>query len=121
MALNKIKYFEEIDLANAEPSYKKQIQLNGKEIECDINFDSKIISAQMVERVNRFISSFSSMEEKNMQLIKEDFAGGDTVEEYLENHLHLLNKAEFKMRVDHDLWKQSPKEQLFSLVHLKGI
>ncbi|MEP7164642.1 MAG: DUF2004 domain-containing protein [Ferruginibacter sp.] len=92
MANIKLPYFGILDPASLDEYYDADIDLNGMEIQIDLNFDNTTIDIKRLEAVKQFIENLRIHDLNNKKYIQKDFddADGDTVRFYVENHLEEL-------------------------------
>ena len=120
MANYSLKYFGQIDSTNLEEYYDVNINLNGEEIQIDLNFESKTIDTKQLDAVKNFIEKIADFNKKNKKYIAQDYSNEDcdTVKTYVEHHLEEMDKAELSGLVDFDNKSISPEKQLMNALRL---
>ena len=120
MANYSLKYFGQIDSTNLEEYYDVNINLNGEEIQIDLNFENKTIDTKQLDAVKNFIEKIADFDKKNKKYIEQDYSNDDcdTVKTYVEHHLEEIDKAELSGLVDFDNKSISPEKQLLNALRL---
>ena len=103
-------YFGPIDISSLEEDYDVKIQLNGKTIRLDLNFEQTQMSKQQLAIIERFLENISSFNEQNATFIENDFNDEEgQVKEYLSFHIEELGDDFLgQLKIDKDA---SDKEQ----------
>lgn len=120
MASFKLPHFGPIDPAALEEYYDVEILFNDKEIQIDLNFESKTIDPQRLELAKQFIDNIRIHDLNNKKLIEADYKDeeGDTVKFYLEHHLEELGEEELSALVDVNSKSSEHEKQLLQKLHL---
>ena len=94
----KLPHFGIIDEASLDEYYDTAIDLNGRQINVDLNFDNKTIDIKRLEIVKHFIENIRIHDLNNKKHIQNDFddIAGDTVRSYIVNHLEDLATDELE-------------------------
>lgn len=81
MANYSLPHFGQIDLTNLDEYYSVKIDLDGREIEVDLNFEEKTIDSKQMDTVKKFMEKIPDYDKKNKKYIERDYADedGDTV------------------------------------------
>jgi hypothetical protein len=112
-----LPHFGEIETDSLEEYYDVDIDFEGRTIQLDLNFEEGTIDPKRLDLVKTFIGQISAYNTKNKTTIASDFAGGDTVKEYIDHHLAELAKEDLATLIDADS-KVSPDQQLLSKLQL---
>jgi len=120
MANYSLPYFGIIDPNNLEDYYDVEIDLNGREIQVDLNFESKTIDTTILDSVKRFIDNISEFDNKNKTHIDQDYRNEDcdTVREYVGYCIEECSKDELSEFIDYTSKTASPKAQLMKSLQL---
>lgn len=120
MATYMLPHFGELNLKNLEDYYDVTIDLNGREMEIDLNFENTEISANRMDIVKRFIENLSTYDKQNKVYIEKDYADedNDTVRTYVEHHLEEIGKEGLVGIIDFNNEKISPEIQLMQGLQL---
>ncbi|WP_276481412.1 DUF2004 domain-containing protein [Paraflavitalea pollutisoli] len=95
MAQFELPYFGVIDTDNPEEYYDVEIDLNGRMVEVDLNFDTKSIDPSRLETVNTFLGKLSTYDAQSRQEIRDNY--------FLEDNNTLKGFIEFYVEeIDHD-------------------
>jgi hypothetical protein len=85
-----VEPFGNIDIGNLEECYDSLLEVQGDNVEIDLNFDSESIEGSDLEHIKKFLSDIEIFAEKAFKAISDDFDLGDeseTVKFYLHHHL----------------------------------
>lgn len=82
-----IKYFEELDSNKLEEYYSKEIELDSRKVEIDLNFESNSLSDEQAEKLNACLMELPSIITNSWQWIMNDYKNGEEVSEYISFHL----------------------------------
>ncbi|CAH0288751.1 hypothetical protein SRABI27_04002 [Pedobacter sp. Bi27] len=120
MADYTLPYFGILRTENFEEYYDVDIELNGNEIQIDLNFDHKTINTLILDKVKNFIEKLEEFDKLNKTYILNDYndEDGDTVKFYLEHHLEEVDKEELTKLVNFDDTIIEPEQQLLSKLKL---
>lgn len=104
--------FKEIDLNNPEDYYEGSIELDGREIELDLNIERESIEQSLLEKINAFIEKLGEFDRQNRNFIRQDFDQETSMTaDYLTFYLDELDQEELSEIIDiHD--DKHPKELL---------
>ena len=120
MAEYALPYFGNLPTENLEEYYDVDIELNGNEIQVDLNFEHQTVDALILDKVKNFIEKLEKFDELNKTYILNDYndEDGDTVKFYLEHHLEEVDKEELTKLVNFDDTITEPEQQLLSKLKL---
>lgn len=82
-----IKYFEEIDCSKLENYYSKEIEIDSKPVDVDLNFESESINENEIKKLNLCLDNLKSIIDNSWQWIVQDYKNGEDVNEYISFHL----------------------------------
>jgi hypothetical protein len=118
-----LPYFGGLDPNNLEEYYDVDIDLVGKKIQLDLNFENKKINTKLLDTVKHFIDNISDFDSINRQHIKQDYENGDydTAREYVEYCIDECSKDELSDFIDFDNNAVSPEVQLINSLQLVRI
>ncbi len=120
MANYSLPHFADIDADRLEEGYDVQIDINGREIKIDLNFNNKSIAPTRLDIAKQIIENITAFDKKNKQLIEQDFndTDCDTVKGYVEHHLVEVGKEKLVNLVNFDDETTSPAIQLMHSLQL---
>lgn len=120
MAEYTLPYFGNLPTENLEEYYDVDIELNGNEIQVDLNFENQTVDTLILDKVKNFIEKLEKFDKLNKTYILNDYndEDGDTVKFYLEHHLEELDKEELTKLVNFDDTITEPEQQLLSKLKL---
>jgi hypothetical protein len=120
MAEYALPYFGNLPTENLEEYYDVDIELNGNEIQVDLNFEHQTVDTLILDKVKNFIEKLEKFDELNKTYILNDYndEDGDTVKFYLEHHLEEVDKEELTKLVNFDDTITEPEQQLLSKLKL---
>lgn len=120
MANYTLPHFGQLDPTNLDECYDADIDLNGQEIQIELNFENKTIDTRRLDIVRKFIESIASFDKKNKKYIDQDYADKDcdTVKTYVEHHLEEIDKKELTELVDFGNKSLSARKQLVKALRL---
>ncbi|MBE5319923.1 DUF2004 domain-containing protein [Pedobacter sp. MR2016-19] len=120
MAEYALPYFGNLQTENLEEYYDVDIELNGNEIQVDLNFEHQTVDTLILDKVKNFIEKLEKFDKLNKTYILNDYndEDGDTVKFYLEHHLEELDKEELTKLVNFDDTITEPEQQLLSKLKL---
>jgi aspartyl/asparaginyl-tRNA synthetase len=120
MAEYALPYFGNLPTENLEEYYDVDIELNGNEIQVDLNFENQTVDTLILDKVKNFIEKLEKFDKLNKTYILDDYndEDGDTVKFYLEHHLEELDKEELTKLVNFDDTITEPEQQLLSKLKL---
>ncbi|SFN51705.1 hypothetical protein SAMN05421738_1142 [Algoriella xinjiangensis] len=107
-----LPHFGKLQVENLEEYYNVDIELGGKEIQIDLNFENKTINIEDFDTIKHFIENIENFDKQNQHYIKSDYddENGNTVKEYVTFHIEELGE-EFLEQINID--NQTDKEQQF--------
>ena len=107
-----LPHFGKLQVENLEEYYNVDIELGGKEIQIDLNFENKTINIEDFDTIKHFIENIENFDKQNQHYIKSDYddENGNTVKEYVTFHIEELGE-EFLEQINLD--NQTDKEQQF--------
>jgi len=82
-----IKYFEEVDINNLGAHYSKEVIIESKLIDIDLNFKTNILDITQIQKLNFCLNNIKSVIDKSWEWILSDYQNGDDVNEYISFHL----------------------------------
>ncbi|NTD99841.1 DUF2004 domain-containing protein [Agrobacterium tumefaciens] len=120
MAEYALPYFGNLPTENLEEYYDVDIELNGNEIQVDLNFEHQTVDTLILDKVKNFIEKLEKFDKLNKTYILNDYndEDGDTVKFYLEHHLEEVDKEELTKLVNFDDTITEPEQQLLSKLKL---
>ena len=120
MAEYALPYFGNLPTENLEEYYDVDIELNGNEIQVDLNFENQTVDTLILDKVKNFIEKLEKFDKLNKTYILDDYndEDGDTVKFYLEHHLEELDKEELTKLVNFNDTITEPEQQLLSKLKL---
>lgn len=115
-----LPHFGKLATENLEEYYDVNIELDGNEIQIDLNFDSKTIDTITMDKVKNFIENIEKYDKLNKTYILNDYndEDGDTVKSYLEHHLEEVEKEELSSLINFDDKTTEPELQLLKKLKL---
>ena len=114
----KLPHFGVIDPTNLDEYYDVDIDFNNKEIQIDLNFESKTITVERLEILRHFIENIRIHDINNKKHIENDFSDGDTVQEYLENHIEELATDDLAQLIGSNIKTVDQPKLLLKKLHL---
>ncbi|MDQ0638176.1 hypothetical protein QF042_001741 [Pedobacter sp. W3I1] len=120
MAEYALPYFGNLPTENLEEYYDVDIELNGNEIQVDLNFENQTVDILILDKVKNFIEKLEKFDKLNKTYILNDYndEDGDTVKFYIEHHLEEVDKEELTKLVNFDDTITEPEQQLLSKLKL---
>lgn len=120
MAGYTLPYFGNLPIGNLEEYYEVDIELNGNNIQIDLNFEHEIVDTLILNKVKNFITNLGEFDKLNELYILNGYNDddGDTVKFYLEHHLEEVDKEELTKLVNFDETIIEPELQLLSKLKL---
>lgn len=120
MAKYALPYFGNLPTENLEEYYDVDIELNGNEIQVDLNFEHQTVDTLILDKVKNFVEKLEKFDKLNKTYILNDYndENGDTVKFYLEHHLEEVDKEELTKLVNFDDTITEPEQQLLSKLKL---
>lgn len=112
--------FGQLDTENLEEYYDATIDLNGQEVQIDLNFGETTIGVDKLESVKKFIETISDLDLKNRKYIEADYhdEDADSVRTYVEHHLEELDEDDLSSLIDKSNKKLNPEMQLVKQLRL---
>lgn len=121
MSTIKIPYFKDLNFNDLDDYYTTEIDVNGKTISLHLNLEEPSIDEPTAIKLKQFIEMLAVYDAANLKTISEDFASGDTVNEYINFHLHELFEEEILSFIDPSNQNASINEQMLSKIHLQQV
>ncbi|QNN40462.1 DUF2004 domain-containing protein [Pedobacter roseus] len=120
MAEYALPYFGNLSTENLEEYYDVDIELNGNEIQVDLNFEHQTVDTLILGKVKNFIEKLEKFDNLNKTYILNDYndEDGDTVKFYLEHHLEEVDKEDLTKLVNFADTITEPEKQLLSKLKL---
>lgn len=120
MANFNLPHFGPVDPNDLEAYYDVAISFGGRQIEIDLNFESKTIDLKQLETVQHFIDNIRIFDINNKGFIAADYnqKDGDTVKFYLRHHLEELGTAELAALLPAGSKKPEHEKLLLQKLHL---
>ncbi len=114
MANYNLLYFGQLDSDNLEDFYDLKVDLEGKQIDNDLNFDGVSVNVSRLECINQFFGKLNDFDKKKLHALVLDYENGkgDTVKSYVE---HLVDLA------DTNDATAGPEIQLLNKLHLARV
>lgn len=86
--------FGELDTESIEEYIDAKLEVNGGLVDIDLNFDGSVISVKEMDILKGFIENLGTYDKSNKNYIENDYTdkNGDTVKEYLQHHLDLVEE-----------------------------
>lgn len=116
-----LTHFGEIDLENLEEYYETEITVDGRQVEVDINFDEGSTDASTLNKINKWLSNASKLNEIGLATIQEDYKSGETVREYIEHHMEELDEDDLSQLLKSAKGGATKEEKILSAIKLKRI
>jgi hypothetical protein len=113
--------FGNVDKDNLEDYYDGTLEIDGQEIEVDLNFESDSVDDSLFKEVEKTINNIESLSEKAWVAISNDWdldAESETVRFYLEHHLEHFDEDEI---IDIFGSKDVDKEAFFNAISLTRV
>lgn len=116
-----LAYFGEINADALKEYYEADLELDGRVIRIDLNFESKILDKQTTEQIKFFIENIARFAHQNKSLIQQDLEtkNDSVVKSYIDVHIEELGKDFLEQLEISD--KSNPAQQLLERLHLKRI
>jgi Protein of unknown function (DUF2004) len=113
-----LPYFGQINLNELADDYRTTINLDGKDLRIDINFENKTIRQDGIYLVNNFLQNISKFDTQNLKIIETDFNEVGETSDYIEFYLDELDEEELSNIIDIDNTNVSRQIQLLSKLKL---
>jgi len=94
-----IEPFGNIDIDNLEECYDSLLEVQGDDVEIDLNFDSESIESSYLEHIKKFLSRIEILVKKAFEAMSDDFDLGEESEAvrlYLQHHLDEFDEGTIK-------------------------
>ena len=87
-----LPHFGTLKLESLEEYYQVDLELNGKAVQVDLNFEANTLDVETFQRVKSFIENIEKFDQKNQDYIQQDFENEreGTVKEYVDFHIEEL-------------------------------
>lgn len=116
----KLQYFGELNQNALEDYYSTKIEIDGHQIQMDLNFEDTSIVEDRLLKVNALLEKLPEFVAKLKGFIHDDFKSGTDVQEFLDFHIEEVDEALAPLlsTADQSLKKN---EQLLSVLSLRRI
>ena len=95
------QYFKEIDIKNIVDYYDTLMEIDGRKINIDLNFETKSISQKELDSINSFLDKIKEFNKNNVESIKNDFKlDVSMTSDYLNFYLDELDENELAGIID---------------------
>lgn len=121
MAIYKLPYFGEIEMASLEEYYSVKVEYAKEEITLDLNFEKKFIETPTMDIVKYFIENISQIDKQNKSLYFEDYEKNGETADYIEFYFEEFNKDELTEILNLNEDEPSQKLQLLNKLELKRV
>ena len=118
---NILPYFEDLDLTDLEDYYEAEMPFGNDEIDLDLNFEATEIEEDKLVKVKTFLDEIKAVVKVAEQGIRDDFATGTDVKEFIAFHIDEVEKHELDKLVMKADKKLSIEEQLLSVLKIRRI
>ena len=113
-----LPYFGQINLNELADDYRITIDLDGKNLKIDLNFENKVLKFEDFTSVKFFLQNISEFDKQNLKIIETDFNEEGETSGYIEFHLDELDEEELSNIIDIDNVSVSREVQLLSRLKL---
>jgi hypothetical protein len=122
MAEYTLPHFGKLQTKNLEEYYNVDVELIGRKIQIDLNFENKTINTATFDKIKNFIENIGKFDKQNQGYIKNDFddENGDTVKEYVTFHIEELGD-EFLEKIDISSDNTDKEKAFLTKLHLKRV
>jgi len=112
--------FGNLDIDLLEDFYHVDIELNGNDVQLDLNFDETSIDPAKLELAKSFIEKLDTFDKQNKVLIQQTYTNeeDDVVKKYVEHHLKELDDETLSGLIDFDNTSIEPAQQLVNKLKL---
>lgn len=112
--------FEELKPNELKDYYSTDMEIEGRQIQVDLNFSNTSIAESRLLKVNEILEKLPEFISKLSSFIQEDYKIGEDVQEFLDFHLDEIDEelASLLSKTDQSLKKD---EQLLSILTLRRI
>lgn len=119
----KIKHFGEININYIENDYyKNQLNINGREVQIDLNFNEYQIQKNAITLTNKFIDNISEIAKNCDAKILAEYKNGKVVKGYIENHIAQFTEEDFKqIGISINDSPKTKKNKFLNKIYLKRI
>lgn len=122
MSVQKLPYFSEaFDLEALDLYYDTEFTLAGRTIAIDLNFDDNVCSEELFDTLRKFLNKLQEVITLGRRSIRQEFASGTVVAEYMQLHLDELEPEEIEELTKNAHASQSIEEQLISALMITRI
>ncbi len=118
MANFNLPYFGQIDLIKLEEYYNVKVRFFEKEINIDLNFESKTINELNAEKINMFLNNIGNFESVNKNLIEKNFHDEGETANYINFYFDELDEEELSDIINFDDKYNSKEHQLLNKLKL---
>lgn len=115
--------FDQIDLDDLDEYYKGTVELAGKTVDIDLNFDETSIEDTVAGTINQMLSTLPDLREATYRTVAEHYeAGSEAVKNYFSDLLGAGTTEEKKAAMLNGADKSlSEEQQLLSNLYLKRV
>lgn len=115
-----LPYFGEIDTESLESFYDVVVEIDGKELDLDLNFENTQIDNNNLLKIEQFLGRIQKLDKLNKNHIKEDYndPDGEVIVDYIEHHLETFDKEDLTSIIDIENSETPPGTQLLNALHL---
>ncbi|BAP33383.1 uncharacterized protein CHSO_4346 [Chryseobacterium sp. StRB126] len=123
MAEYTLPYFGQLSTDNIEEYYDATINLNGNEVQIDLNFESENTDGAKLDQIKNYLENIEPINKLAQNYILEDYHNedGDTVKLYLEHHLEEVEQDKLSTLINFDDSTVEPEQQLLTKLELVRI
>lgn len=115
-----LPWFGELDLINLNGLYNANLELNGRTIELELNFDNKIIHPERLDLVKQFIEHLSTHDDASKAYIEQYYAANNNnlVKTFVDLHLNVFERKWIAGAVEFNNQSTPPDKQLLQSLGL---
>ncbi len=116
-----LPHFGKLQTENLDEYYCIDVELNGKKIQIDLNFENKSVDIVIFDKIKNFIENIENFDKQNQGYIKSDFndENGDTVKEYIT--FHIEEGEEFLEQIGISTDNTDKEHALLAKLHLTRV
>lgn len=115
-----LPYFGQLSTEHIEEYYNVTTDVNGNEIQLDLNFENNSITPSQLDKVKNYLENIGKFDSLNKTYILDDYHDeeGETVKFYVEHHLEECEKEELSTLINFDDSSITPEQQLLKKLEL---
>jgi hypothetical protein len=117
----KLPFFDEIDSDSLTDYYQVDAEIEGKQIELDLNFDDTKIDTDSLISLKNYLDTLPGVIEIAKKEILNDYETDENVKEYLTYHIEELDQNELDSLTENADKSTSLEKQMLSVLHLRRI